>query len=116
VTIGTNRLASTAGAAGAAAGSSTICKQRIVSPIPAPLTIRRDGGLVLRVDPRGLFVNVDFGALGKAPSGSGFVFTDDPRVTDPDAPLFYAQPSVNLYQNLHAATGVYSFEWDDSLR
>jgi hypothetical protein len=116
VTIGKNRVAAGGGGAGGAAGSSTICKQRIVSPIPAPLTIRREGGLVLRVDPRALFVNVDFGALGASDSGSGFVFRDDPSVTDPDAPRFYSQPSVNLYQNLHAATGVYSFEWDDSLR
>ncbi len=40
-----------------------ICKERIVSPIPTSIRVRAGGALWLRVDPRQLFTNVDFGAL-----------------------------------------------------
>src|SRR6185369_3333022 len=83
ITIASNRIAQ----GGPVAGSNTLCKQRIVSPIPTSVTLAREGGLLLRIDPRRLFVNVDFGKLTNG-------FTDD------DA----SQPSVNLYQNLHAAS------------
>ena len=103
ITIGENR----ASGGSSLAGASTICKQRIVSPIPTRLTIRGDGGLLLRIDPRALFVNVDFGALVAAPGG-GFLFSDDASVTD--------QPSTNLYANLHAAGSLFTFEWSGDLR
>jgi hypothetical protein len=96
------------------AGANTICKQRIVSPIPTRLTIGDTGGLLLRVDPRELFVNVDFSQLGQAG------FSDDPSQLDPSSPLSYSQPSVNLYQNLHSAgtTGfpsLFTFSWERDL-
>jgi hypothetical protein len=97
------------------AGASPICKQRIVTPIPTPaLTIEHQGGLLLRVDPRFLFVNVDFGALGK--SATGYAFSDDPSAADPTSPDYYSQPSTNLYQNLHAAGSLYRFSWDPELQ
>jgi hypothetical protein len=112
VTIAANRQAQS----GDVAGSSTICKQRIVSPIPTSVALKHTGGLLLRIDPRRLFVNVDFAELGKI--DSGYVFSDDPSQSDPTAPLYYSQPSVNLYQNLHAAGAIaplYDFTWDDGL-
>jgi hypothetical protein len=86
-----------------------------VTPIPTPdVTIQREGGLLLRVDPRLLFVNVDFAALGKFSSGYGF--SDDPSQADPTSPLYYSQPSANLYQNIHSAGSLYRFSWDSGLR
>ncbi len=109
VTISDNRLQPS----GQLAGANPICKQRIVSPIPASITIARTGGLLLRVDPRLLFVNVDFSELNKY--ATGFGFSDDPKQIDLESPLFYSQPSANLYQNLHAAGGLYAFTWDSNL-
>jgi len=52
-----------------------ICKQRIVSPIPIDLRPHDGGTLVLAIDPRTWFANVDFTAL--VPDGAGgFVFPD----------------------------------------
>jgi hypothetical protein len=114
VTIAANRQVQ----GGELAGDNTICKQRIVSPIPTRLTIERTGGLLLRVDPRIFFVNVDFGQLGKFSNGYGF--SDDPSQTDPTSPLYYGQPSTNLYANLHAAgipgqRSLYTFLWAPAL-
>lgn len=112
ITIASNRQAQ----GGALAGSNTICRQRIVSPIPTHVLIQHSGGLLLRVDPRQLFVNVDFAQLGKL--SSGFGFSDEPSQIDPKSPAYYSQPSANLYSNLHSAgtiTPVYSFAWDPDL-
>lgn len=103
VTIGTNRQAQGV----ALAGAAPICKQRIVSPIRTDVAIEGDGGLVLRIDPRVLFVNVDFSALAK--SGDSYAFSDDPSSAD------YTQPSANLYQNLHSAGSLYTFSWSHDL-
>jgi len=99
ITIGSNRLQTSTDAT--LAGAAPICKQRIVSPIPVFITLQKTGSLRLRIDPRLLFVNVDFSALRT--SGDGFAFTDDVALRD--------QPSVNLYNNLRAAGGLYRFEW-----
>ena len=99
VTIANNRLQNSTDAT--QAGAAPICKQRIVSPIPVRLALRSTGSLLLRMDPRYLFVNVDFAALPAAENG--FAFTDD--VTKKD------QPSLNLYNNLRAASRLYTFEW-----
>jgi hypothetical protein len=111
VTISSNRQPATTGTN---AGASTICKQRIVTPIPTPgVVIQNQGGLLIRIDPRLLFVNVDFGALGKFSDGYGF--SDDPSEADPTSPLYYSQPSANLYLNLHSAGALYSFGWDPDM-
>src|SRR5450432_2886562 len=80
--------------------ANPICKQRVVSPIPTSVQVEDQGGLLLRVDPRLLFVNVDFAAL-TAPDGANFAFSDDSS----------DQPSVNLYENLRSAGGLYGFSW-----
>jgi hypothetical protein len=108
ITIGENRQASGTQLAGA----SPICRQRIVSPIPTALVVGTTGGLLLRIDPRFLFVNVDFSQL---PAASGTRrFSDDP--TSPE----FNQPSRNLYLNLHSAgvphhPSLYTFSWSPNL-
>ncbi len=98
LTIAGNRVSSSNGAAGAA----PICKQRIVSPIPTSVMIEDHGALWLRVDPRRLFTNVDFGALES--DGERFVFRDDSS----------DQPSANLYANLMQTGDLYQFSWVQS--
>jgi hypothetical protein len=82
-------------------GTNPVCKQRIVSPIPADVTPRLAGQLVLRLDPRALFVNVDFSALKQvAANPPSYAFVD--AAAD--------QPSISLYQALRS-TAAYQFEW-----
>jgi hypothetical protein len=106
LTIGENRLAAVTNPA--LPSQHPICKQHIVSPIPLQTDATRDitpvngGSLLLRIDPKGLFTNVDFAQLTQA-SGR-YVFAD--ASTD--------QPSTNLYSNLHARYGVYDFLWVDA--
>ena len=86
VTIGSNRDVTDGDSV--QAGASLICNSRIVSPIRTSIALDPGGGaLLLRVDPRLLFTNVDFAALPAA--GDGFAFSDDKDTQD--------QPSRNLY-------------------
>jgi hypothetical protein len=96
VTIGTNRAADEASTV--LAGANPICKQRIVSPIPAVIVPQGTGSLLLRIDPASLFINVDFAAA--AAKGEAYTLPDDSS----------DQPSRNLYQNLHSSAP-YRFEW-----
>jgi hypothetical protein len=99
ITIGTNRVSDAT-----QAGAASICKQRIVSPIPTAITLGSTGTLLLRIDPRKFFLNVDFSTLPA--SGDAFAFSDVESPLD--------QASRNLYANLHAATASsspYSFAW-----
>jgi hypothetical protein len=105
ITIGINRLPPTATDPNQV-GASPICKERIVTPIPVFLELRKTGSLLLRVDPQFLFVHVDFSTL--PPFGDGFGFRDVRDSSD--------QASRNLYANLHAAGALglrrlYEFEW-----
>jgi len=100
ITIGTNRQAQTSGAA----GGSPICKARIVTPIPAPVTLQATGGLLLRIDPRRLFEAVDFSQLPIDPQSGGRVFPDGPGVV----------AAQNLFSNLHSIAP-YTFSWSDAL-
>lgn len=82
-------------------GAKPICKQRVVSPIALDVAVKQGGHLLLRVDPRGFFANVDFSALPK-PAGMGpYEFTDGPG----------DQASNNLYGGLRSSNGTYSMEW-----
>jgi hypothetical protein len=89
-------------------GKNPICKERIVSPIKVDITPREGGRLLVRVDPRGFFTNVDFAGLTKAS----------------DAPPLYrfqdtseAGPSEELYERgLKAVLGTYEFSWIDPPR
>ncbi|MGH7297541.1 MAG: hypothetical protein ACRELB_21570, partial [Polyangiaceae bacterium] len=100
VTIGTARQVS-----GASAGGDPICKEHIVSPIPTTVSVGASGSLLLRVNPKLLFVNVDFSQLAQFSDTYGF--SDDPTSTQ------YTQPSRNLYLNLHSAGALYTFSWTE---
>jgi hypothetical protein len=84
-------------------GAHPICKERIVSPIPVALTPREGGRLRLRIDPRGLFTNVDFSALERVSDAPLYRFADRTE----------GQPNVNLYRGLQAREGTYQFSWHD---
>ena len=114
ITISNNR----SNTAGNFPGAYPICKQRIVSPIPTTVGVQPTGGLLLTIDPRQLFNNVDFGQLAKV--SDSYVFSDEPSNSDPSSPTFYSQPSANLYSNLMSAgsmngPNLYSFQWDPKL-
>jgi hypothetical protein len=104
ITIGSNR---TTTSASGAAGGDPICKERIVS-VPTALYVATSGGLLVTIDPRQLFLNVDFSQLTMGPNGS-YAFSDDPTSSN------YTGPSRNLYQNLHSAGSLYTFSWSPSL-
>ncbi len=95
VTIGQNRQP-----ASSSSTSHPICKERIVTPIPVHFTLAPHGTLRLIIDPRLLFVNVDFSTLH--PFSSGYAFQDNSD----------DQASRNLYSNLKAAGGLYRFRWE----
>lgn len=104
ITIGSNR--STTDPEGAA-GGDPICKERIVS-VPAAIDVETSGGLLVTIDPRQLFLNVDFAQLSMGPDGT-YAFSNDPTSSS------YTAPSRNLYQNLHSAGSLYTFSWSSSL-
>lgn len=100
LTIGANRLSPIADPS--LPSAHPICKERIVSPIDVDLTPRSGGSLLLRVDPRGWFTNVDFAALDRVSDAPPlYAFADE---TDPG-------PSASLYHGIQARTGVYQFSW-----
>ena len=103
VTIGSNRALSSSDQA--LPGAKPMCKQRIVSPIPVDVRATRGGQLVVRVDPRGIFANVECSAMAKsADDPSRYRFRDDGS----------DQPSRNLFYGLRAGVGTYSFGWEVS--
>ncbi|APR82997.1 Hypothetical protein A7982_08346 [Minicystis rosea] len=100
LTIGTNRQAPIADPS--LPSAHPICKERIVSPIDVNLTPKNGGSLLLRIDPRGFFTNVDFAKLDPVSEGSStYAFADE---TIPG-------PSASLYHGIQARTGVYQFSW-----
>jgi hypothetical protein len=99
LTIGRNRVVPPTDAA--LPGQNPICKQRIVSPIPVDLAASAGQGLLLSIDVRGMFANVDFATLSER-DDDFYVFADETGVN---------QASDNLYAGLRRATGVYSFSW-----
>lgn len=102
ITIGQNRQV--VALSPAAPGANPICKQRIASPIPVDLDTAAGESLVLRVDPAGLFADVDFDALeASEDSPPLYRFRDD----NGDA------PSRELYFALHAASNkTYRITWE----
>ncbi len=100
VTIGENRVVTPTDPS--LPGAKPICKQRIVTPIPIDIVPREGGDLVMRVDPRGWFANVDFAKLEK-------VADEPPLYRFHDASD--DQPSTSLYDGLRASIGPYAFSW-----
>ena len=100
VTIGSNRTVASTNPA--LPGANPVCKQRIVAPIPVDLVPTDGGTLLVRVDPRGWFGDVDFSQMvqtGNSPPA--YVIPDD------DA----TQPGSALFAGVHASTGIYTFAW-----
>ncbi|MFL5308784.1 MAG: hypothetical protein ACJ8F1_26465 [Polyangia bacterium] len=104
VTIGANH----APAGTSTGGGDAICRQRIVTPIQQPITLRRTGGLLLRIDPRALFVGVDFSQLPPDPASGGYAFSNDPAAPG------YSPTGQYLYGNLRSI-GPYQFSWSEDL-
>jgi hypothetical protein len=86
-----------------------ICKQHIVSPIALASSISpmNGGSLLLRIDPSGWFVDVDFSQLEQSTTSPPLYAFADANVPG---------PSKNLYDNLHtrSSPAVYDFRWIDS--
>jgi hypothetical protein len=101
VTIGPNHTPS----GNVTGGGDSICKQRIVSPIRQAITIAPTGGLLLRIDPRLFFVDVDLGQLPADAATGDRVFSDDPGATG------YFPTGQNLYANLRSVAP-YTFSWE----
>lgn len=85
-------------------GEHPICKQRIVSPIKVDIKPSEGGRLVVRVDPRGWFGNVEFSGLEKEPGAPPLYQIADSSENP---------PSKNVYIGLRASSEVYSFHWQD---
>ncbi|MBX3229463.1 MAG: hypothetical protein KIT84_17405 [Labilithrix sp.] len=101
ITIGQNRANRSTDPA--RPGANPLCGQRIVTPIPTDVTPTDGGSLILHVDPRPWFGNVDLADLKPVTADSDLVrFADDGS----DA------ASANLYGGLRGATGgAYAFTW-----
>ena len=70
--------------------------------IDVDLTPRSGGSLLLRVDPRGFFTNVDFAELRRTSDAPPrYVFDDSNE----------GQPNLNLLRGLQSRDGVYRFSW-----
>jgi hypothetical protein len=80
-----------------------ICARQIVSPISVDITLEEGGTLLLRVDPRLIFQNVDFSELMQAGAcvAPTFVFPDNANDT----------PSQSLFDGLRSRA-TYSFTWE----
>lgn len=80
-------------------GSNPICKQRIVSPIAAPLTLSNGGTLRVQLKPKTWFNAVDFAQLAESTDTPGtYVFFDG---------ISSLQPDVALYNALRTSSGPY---------
>jgi hypothetical protein len=100
LTIGKNRLVAVAEVSQPSA--HPICKSRIISPIAVDITPTQNGTLRLVIDPRQLFLNVDFSQLHQFSSDPpAYGFADDSS----------DQPSITLYGALRAAGDLYQFQW-----
>ena len=83
-------------------GSSPLCKQRIVTPIPVDFTLAQGGTLLVRIDPRAWLANVDFAQIPADPSNPAQrKFLDRSE----------GQPDLAFYGGLRAASGTYLFNW-----
>lgn len=101
LTIGKNRVPPRTDPA--RPGAKPLCAERIVTPIPISLTPTNGGSLVVRIDPRAWFANVELAELEAAsPEGDLRLIPDDSST----------QPGANLYAGLRSASaGAYRFEW-----
>lgn len=86
-------------------GANPLCKQRIVTPIPAEITPAEGGTLVLRIDPRVLFHGVEFAEVPKV-SDTPPLYRFSDRNDNP--------ADTSLFQNgLRSRANVYAFSFLD---
>jgi hypothetical protein len=86
-------------------GSNPLCKQRIVSPIPADLTLSEGAVVRLTVDPKAWFQAVKFSELKESQLRNGaYRFIDSSSAA--------GQPDIALYNAVRTAEGVYQFQAD----
>lgn len=83
-------------------GAHPICKQRIVSKLRVDFTPSQDGLLVVRIDPRPWFDNIDFADVPADPANAGALLFPDSNVS---------QQSKNLFAALRTAGSAYSITW-----
>ncbi len=105
ITIGSNRLVPPSNPA--MPGANPICKQRIVAPIPLDVTPAVGGNLLLRIDPRPWFADVDFSSLALGADGQTFELPDVSSGAGADATagrVFYMGITG-------ASASVYQFSW-----
>lgn len=88
-------------------GANPLCRERIVSPIPLGFVPQEGGSLLVRVDPRKLFVAIAFDELTPAPGIGGGADPSARRVFRNDSS---DAPSAALYGALRSAP-LYAFEW-----
>jgi len=99
ITIGQNRAIPVANPA--LPGANPLCKQRIVTQLlPSPFRLAQGGTLLVRVDPRNWFSNVDFAQLPVDPTTAVRSFLNEPQ----------GQPDIALFGGLTDYT-TYSFNW-----
>jgi hypothetical protein len=81
-------------------GLHPICRQRIVSPIALPggLQLSDGGTLDVRVDPRGMFNQVDFASLSAGGTLPEYTIPDDQSIL-----------GTAMYKGVVANAGVYTF-------
>ncbi len=84
-------------------GANPMCKQRIVSPIPINIPLAPNGSLLIRVDPRTWFSNVDFSQLSVLADKSQLYFFSDAGEKQPD---------INLYSAIRSRAP-WQFQWRD---
>lgn len=96
LTIGQNRVIPPTDPA--LPGQHPICKQRIVTPVPLDMKLSARDRLLVRIDPRRMFGNVDFATLTEV--DGTYEFADETGVD---------QASDNLYAGLRRSSGVYNF-------
>jgi hypothetical protein len=100
VTIGRNRVVQNTNPA--RPGAKPLCAERIVTQIATSITPTNGGSLVVRVDPRAWFRNVELAELDPVSAES-----DLRRIPDELEPA----PAYNFYVGLRKSDGPYRFEW-----
>jgi hypothetical protein len=87
-------------------GREPLCSKRIVTPIPTSVTPTNGGKLVVRIDPRPWFDNINLDELASLPTVT--LESNLRRIPDDQS----SQPAKNLYKGLQSASPVaYRFEW-----
>jgi hypothetical protein len=108
LTIGANRAQMPTNSA--EPGSNPICLQRVVSPIPVDLVPENGGTMLLRVDPRPFFVDVDFSQLALSSTKTRCAF-DGQLPVRTFADVSTDTPSTVLYSAPRSAGAQYQFSW-----